>query len=198
MNQKPQILLIGDSIRLGYCENVKRELENEAEVIFPDVNCRCTAFTIESIGGWLNLCDKDRLAAVHLNCGHWDAEVFLGDGMALTPLDVYGRNIKRIFTYIKRNCPDVKLSFATTTPMNPDRETIKAIGNISRTTDDIRKYNRVGVEAAKEMGAEIDDLFAVAENWPIEAYADFCHFTDASNAVLGKTVAEFLRNELNK
>ena len=76
--------------------------------------------------------------------------------------------------------------------------TIKAIGNISRTTDDIRKYNRVGVEAAKEMGAEIDDLFAVAENWPIEAYADFCHFTDASNAVLGKTVAEFLRNELNK
>ena len=97
MNQKPQILLIGDSIRLGYCENVKRALENEAEVIFPEVNCRCTAFTIESIGGWLNMCDKERLAAVHLNCGHWDAEIFLGDGIALTPLDVYGRNLRESF-----------------------------------------------------------------------------------------------------
>ncbi|MBQ3817103.1 MAG: hypothetical protein II802_02380 [Clostridia bacterium] len=30
--QKPNIFLIGDSIRLGYCETVKKELSSDAEV----------------------------------------------------------------------------------------------------------------------------------------------------------------------
>ena len=75
---KPQILLLGDSIRMGYCQIVKELLKDEYEVIFPESNCRCTHFTLESLEFWVNLCDPDRVAAVHFNNGQWDAARFGG------------------------------------------------------------------------------------------------------------------------
>ena len=53
-------------------------------------------------------------------------------------------------------------------------------------------------EAAKQAGADIDDLFALTENWPTEAFLDYCHFTDESNETLGAAVTEFLRGQLKK
>lgn len=194
MSQKPQILLIGDSIRMGYCQNVQRELAEEAEVLFPDGNCRCTAFVMESIAVWLGMCDPERLAAIHFNCGHWDAARFLDDDLPVTPLEVYAQNVGRILSYLKRQFPKAAVSFATTTPMNPN----SAKANVGRTTEELREYNRVGVEAAEKAGASIDDLFALTEDWPTEAYLDYCHFTDESNVKLGAAVSEFLRNELKK
>ncbi len=88
----------------------------------------------------------------------------------------------------------MRRSFATTTPMNPD----PAKANVGRTTDELREYNRVGVEAAKQAGADIDDLFALTEDWPAEAFLDYCHFTDESNKKLGAAVSEFLRGQLKK
>lgn len=192
MESRPQILLIGDSIRMGYCEQVRDELSEEAEVLFPSENCRCTAFVIESLASWVAIGDPERIAAVHFNSGHWDAESFLGDGQPLTPHDVYARNIGRIFAYLKHRLPNAKLSFATTTPMNPTMTD----GVLRRTTNDIIEYNRVGVIAAREAGAEIDDLFAVTTGWSSDSFVDYCHFTPESNALLGRVVADFLRGQL--
>lgn len=193
MASKPQILLIGDSIRMGYCDIVKRELADIAEVIFPDVNCRDTSFIIESLSSWADMCDPSRVVAIHLNSGHWDAESFLGDGIPLTPLDVYARNIDRIFAYLKRRFPCAVLSYATTTPMNPE----KTDGALRRTTDDLREYNIVGSKVARAAGVHIDDLFALIEGWSGECFADYCHFNSESNEIIGHTVAEFLRKVAN-
>ena len=35
-----KIILIGDSIRLGYCGFVKEVLADKAEVFFPEDNCK--------------------------------------------------------------------------------------------------------------------------------------------------------------
>ena len=35
-----KIVLIGDSIRMGYCEYVKNSLRDVAEVYYPPENCR--------------------------------------------------------------------------------------------------------------------------------------------------------------
>ncbi len=191
-NNKPQVLLIGDSIRMGYCHMVQAELADEADVIFPDGNCRSTHYVIESLGGWMAMCDPRRLAAVHMNCGHWDAARFDDDEEPLTSLSVYAANIGRIIRHLKKHFPNAKTSFATTTPMNPS---VEHCAN-HRTTDEIRVYNRVGIEAALAQGAGIDDLFAFTENWGAEAYLDYCHFTEDSNQKLAKTVADFLRKEL--
>ena len=38
------LLLIGDSIRMGYDKSVKRTLAGKANVIFPEENCRFASF----------------------------------------------------------------------------------------------------------------------------------------------------------
>lgn len=40
--EKPNIFLLGDSIRQGYCETVRKELVDIAEVFYVSDNCRNT------------------------------------------------------------------------------------------------------------------------------------------------------------
>ena len=192
---KPQILLLGDSIRLGYCQIVKELLKDEYEVIFPETNCRCTHFTLESLEFWASLCDRDRIAAVHFNNGQWDAARFGGaEEEPLTSLPVYSHNIERIASRLKKYFPDALIAYATTTPMNPG----DAPCGSPRTTDEIREYNRIGTEVMDKMGIPVDDLFAVSEPLSSEYFADCVHFNEEGYRILGETVAEFLRTHLNK
>ncbi|MBQ8402612.1 MAG: hypothetical protein IJX14_11865 [Clostridia bacterium] len=189
---KPQILLIGDSIRMGYCETVKADLAEKADVIFPNDNCRCTHYVLETLNGWVGLTDPAQVIAVHFNCGHWDAAHFGGDPDPLTPLDEYARNLRRILWRLHRHFPAAKVYFATTTPMNPSRI---PDGN-PRTTGEIREYNRVGLAVMAEEGIPVNDLFALTENWGEETFRDACHFTDEANVQLGHAVSGFLTGQL--
>ena len=67
-----------------------------------------------------------------------------------------------------------------------------------RTTDEIREYNRVGTEVMDKMGIPVDDLFAVSEPLSEDYFADCVHFNEEGYRILGETVAEFLRTQLNK
>lgn len=189
---KPQILLIGDSIRMGYCETVRADLADKAEVLFPADNCRCTHYVLESLVGWMSLTRPEDVIAVHFNCGHWDAARFGGDPDALSTLEEYGRNLRRILRRLPRHFPNAKVFFATTTPMNPNGN---PDGN-PRTTDELREYNRVALAVMAEEGIPVDDLFAMTENWGEDAFRDTCHFTDAANAELGHIVSGYLTEKL--
>lgn len=192
---KPQILLIGDSIRMGYCQIVRELLADEYEVVFPEGNCRCTHFTLENLEFWVNLCDPERVAAVHFNNGQWDAARFGGpDEEPLTSLPVYAHNVARIASRLKKYFPDALIAYATTTPMNPADLPCGS----PRSTDEIRGYNRAGTEAMAEMGIPVDDLFAVCEPLSAEYFSDCVHLNDAGYHILGNAVADFLRAQLNK
>ena len=56
------LLLLGDSIRVGYCEFVKDMLKDEVEVFFPPENCRFAQYVLRNFGDWLNACWDDRAA----------------------------------------------------------------------------------------------------------------------------------------
>ena len=74
-----QILLLGDSIRMGYCGYVKQLLADKAEVIYPKDNCRSSQNIIMNLHDWARLCDSQRVKAVHFNCGQWDTGHFQYD-----------------------------------------------------------------------------------------------------------------------
>ncbi len=186
-----QVLLIGDSIRLGYCQVVKDALQEQAEVIFPAENCRDTHYVLESLAGWRDLCHREDVAVVQFNCGHWDAEHFDGDETSLTPVEQYGENLRKIIKRLRRYFPQAQLIFATTTPMNPN----PAMKH-TRTTEEICGYNRMGMAVAEECGVAVNDLYAVAAPWESEMFADYCHFTEKGYEILGKTVADFIKNRM--
>ena len=48
------VLLIGDSIRVGYDKSVKKSLEGIANVYFPEDNCRFASYLLRYIHNFKN------------------------------------------------------------------------------------------------------------------------------------------------
>lgn len=183
-----QFLLIGDSIRMGYCEYVKTLSADCAEVIYPDENCKSSQNILFNLLNWSNLCNKEKVEIVHFNCGHWDVAHCNCDLEPITSLQEYQKNLYAIVRQLKSFFPKARLIFATTTPMNPAYpECINP-----RTTEDIVKYNDAAKSVMKEVGVAVNDLFAIAEPWGQEYYIDYCHLSAEGYRLLGKQVFDFI------
>ena len=193
---RKNILLIGDSIRIGYCETVRNELADIAKVVYPAENCRDSTFIITRLHAWAQEFDAARIDVVHFNCGQWDAAHFNGWKDSLTPTDVYARNLHWIIWALRKEFPNATLHMATTTPMNPINETLPAQN--PRTTAEIRCYNTIALRVAAEEEIPVNDLFSLAAGWPSTDYKDTCHYTDEAFKNLGKAVAEYLRKSISK
>ena len=182
----PEILLIGDSIRMGYCGAVSNALAGKAEVRWPKGNCQSSQNILISLAWWRGLVSSPKV--VQFNCGHWDAAHWDGDDSALTSVEEYGRNVRMIVHRIRRYWPEAKIVFATTTPMNPNG----VLGGNARTTESIARYNAEAVKVARSEGVEVNDLFAFTEKWPTSDYVDYCHFSKPAAKRLGEFVARRL------
>ncbi|MBR3692204.1 MAG: SGNH/GDSL hydrolase family protein [Clostridia bacterium] len=185
-----KILLLGDSIREGYCQLVKADLEGRAEVVFPSENCRFTQYTYHLLQTWTHDLlgrepdSADNVAAIHWNCGHWDCERFSRIHEPLNSIETYAEMIRRIELSLETRYPKARIFFATTTPMTPIHD------GAGRTTEEIRAYNAAALEALKGTRAEINDLFAVIEHEPAETFKDYCHLTPEGYRKLADVVTE--------
>ena len=179
-----QIFLIGDSIREGYCEKVKEALRDRAEVIYPGENCRTSQYIVMRMLPWSELCRKEDVAVVHVNCGQWDAGHMNGTPEPLTSLTEYRKNLHSIIWELEKFFPQAQIILATTTPMNPAHpETINP-----RTTGEIVEYNRILKEVAREKNLPVNDLFEESQDWGEEFYLDYCHMTEEGYSRLAKKV----------
>ncbi len=189
---KTNIFLIGDSIRLGYCNTVKEKLSDAAEVFHFSDNCKSTQYAIFSMNNWASMFDDPYMVdIVHFNCGHWDAAHFHGAELSLTSLDEYARNMDVLIKLLKKFFPNATLVFATSTPMNPD--TVTFVEPNPRSDEELDVYNCAAVEIAQKHGVLISDLNAYTRDWGTEAYSDACHFTPTAFGRLGEEVARRLR-----
>ena len=188
--EKTNVFLIGDSIRKGYCEAVKKELTDIAEVFYVEENCRSTQYVISSLERWKNKFDDEKLIdIVHFNCGHWDVARWSGYPLPLTSESEYAKNIKMIIDLIKEKFINAKIVFATTTTINP--ADLPAVN--PRDNDIINKYNKIAVKIAEDNGIFINDLNKITRNWGSNYYRDTCHFTEEASEILGKAVADKIR-----
>ncbi len=192
--QKKQVLLIGDSIRVGYCGYVKKQLEDVADVYYPPENCRNTQYIITSIRLWLNLCNPEKVDVIHFNAGHWDIAHWSGIGDNLTSVEDYGKNLIKIVKILRLLYPNATIIFATSTPMNPTA--IKFIN--PRTTKEIMQYNEKAKSVCRENGVAVNDLFALCENWGAEMFKDYAHFVDEGYEILATQVSNIIKNLFNQ
>ena len=65
----PKVVLIGDSIRLGYAPNVAERLAGKATVVSPPANGGDSANVLEHLEEWVI---REKPDVVHLNCGLHD------------------------------------------------------------------------------------------------------------------------------
>ncbi len=186
-----KVLLIGDSIRMGYDKYVKETLKDTCKVYYPNDNCRFAQYVLRHIHDWkqeLSL-DKD-LDLIHWNVGLWDTLELFEDG-CLTPPDYYGYFIEKICKRIKTIFPKAKVIFATSTPILEERFTAPHFS--MRKNADIDHYNKIAKEIALKNGFVINDLYSLVENVPIDYYSDMTHlYTPAGTELLTNAVVKII------
>ena len=60
------LLLIGDSIRMGYDKSVKKTLEGKANVIFPDENCRFASYVLRYFHEYLKFFEGEKVDVIQV------------------------------------------------------------------------------------------------------------------------------------
>ncbi|MFH1568696.1 MAG: GDSL-type esterase/lipase family protein [Gemmatimonadota bacterium] len=187
-----QVILIGDSIRLGYQEAARAALAGRAEVWGPEQNGGDSANVRQHLEAWAL---SRPAAVVHLNCGLHDLKRPFGADANQVPLAAYEENLRDIFGRLAQACPG-RVAWATTTPVDEDRH--HRTKGFDRLAADLAAYNVVALRLAAEYRVPVDDLHgAVTAAGPGGLLAaDGVHFLAPGYELLGRTVAAFLQRWL--
>ncbi|MDR3460443.1 MAG: SGNH/GDSL hydrolase family protein [Verrucomicrobiae bacterium] len=149
----PNVLLIGDSISMGYTLDVRKKLWKRANVHHPAENCGPTERGLARLDVWLGTNNWD---VIHFNFGLHDLK-YLDDqgkyvepakGKQVAPPEVYGKNLRELAGRLQKT--GAALIFATTTPVPP--------GTLGRIAGDERPYNEVALAVMKDLNIPVDDL----------------------------------------
>ena len=185
-----KIVLIGDSIRMGYCEYVKNALSDVAEVYYPPENCRYAVNVLRFMGEWKSKGNwPSDVDMVHFNAGLWDV-LRVHDGEMLSTYEYYKYTIERVGKLMRRLFPTAKLVFATSTA-------IVEMPNKKRFNKDIEEFNAAAIEVLSPLGIEINDLYAITKNIAPECRSDETHFNnDPGRSVVGGAVVNYITSAL--
>lgn len=187
-----KVLLIGDSIRMGYDKYVQESLEDSAEVYYPDENCKFAQYILRMILRWKNQAPKD-IDLVHWNAGLWDVIELYGDG-PLTPIEYYAQMIRRVDKRLRMFYPNAKIIFATSTAVIETGNTADHF----RSNATIEAYNQAAIEALKDTDTIINDLYALTKDAPKEWHSDRTHYkTPKAIQAIGGQVVDVICKELD-
>lgn len=186
----PRVLLIGDSISMGYTLPTRAALAGIANVHRPPVNCGATPAGLKGIDAWLG---ADGWDVIHFNWGLHDLR-YLPTGEQLSPPADYERNLQRLVARLMKT--GAVLVFATTTPVRQDEH---RKGKLLRRSGAERVYNEIAEKVMRESRVLIDDLCAFARPrlQEIQLPNDL-HFTEAGYKVLAGQVAASIREALKQ
>ena len=194
----PRVLMLGDSISMGYHPAVVSALKGEAVVVRPEENCEGTTKGVAQIDKWLQLEGGD-FDVVHFNFGLHDLKRVQADGGASDdPSDPSQADLKTYTRQLHRIVESILASgatplFATTTPV-PEGKV-----RPHRDPADVDRYNQIGRQIMQKHQIAIDDLnaFAASRLADIQRPVNV-HFTPEGSKALGDKVTESIRGALDQ
>ena len=174
----PRVLLLGDSITVGYTHAVRKKLENKAIVDRCAIGGGSTRDGLAGLEGCLG--DK-HWSVIHFNWGLNDLE--REKDRLRVPTERYQRNLEQLVKQLQKT--GAKLIWATTTPVPVGRV------NSPRVAADVPLYNTVAKRVMDENGIPVNDLytFCLPRIGVIQLKEDV-HFSETGYRVLGEEVAE--------
>ncbi len=187
--RRPTVLLLGDSIRMGYQPFVRKELGDAFDVAGPAENCATSRNLLANLDRWVA---AGHASVIHVNAGLHDLRYDPGRDAPVVAMDEYESNVRTILQRLRERS-GARLIWATTTPVH---EKLHAEQKLSRRREsDVASYNAIATRIGRELGAEIDDLCgAVLAHGPDTLWSpDGVHFSDAGSRFLGAQVARAIR-----
>ena len=201
----PNVLILGDSISIGYTLQVRELLKGKANVYRPvnkdgtrPVNCSGTTDGMKRCGATLKAHQWD---VIHFNWGLHDlkhvkkAHTHTKSNDPNDPTQVtieeYEVNMVKIIAELRKS--GAKLVFATTTPVVPGTL------NPLRTPEAPVEFNAVAKKIMKENKIRVNDLHDYClpnlAKWQMPKNV---HFKGVGSMELAKQVAKVISEELNK
>jgi lysophospholipase L1-like esterase len=181
----PRVLLIGDSISMGYTTPVRKLLEGKANVHRIPQNGGPTKNGIANIDKWLG---DGKWDVIHFNWGIHDLKI-MEDGKRQVESADYEKNLRDLVAKMKAT--GAKLIWATTTAI-PDAQLVP-----NRKFGDVKEYNEIAAKVMKENGIAVDDLNAhMAPEFDRLHNPNDLHYGKEGYEFLGKQVAAEIEKAL--
>jgi acyl-CoA thioesterase-1 len=198
------VLILGDSISIGYTPMVREALVGQAVVLRPMTadgkaeNCSGTTHGLRHLDRWLAL-EGGHWDVIHLNWGlhdlkHQDAKGQPSSSESDPPqatVEVYERQLRELVSRLQST--GAALVFATTTPV-PD-------GKLSpwRSDEDVVKYNEAALRVMRQHGVAVNDLYGFCKPRLQELQLPAnVHFKPEGSKALAGEVARSIQEALRK
>lgn len=196
----PRVLLVGDSISIGYTVDVRTLLKGKANVHRPLTNCGPTTKGLASLKTWLATGGAEKKwDVIHFNWGLHDLKYMTPDGklamqrtdkgahQQVSPED-YRKNLTELVKTLKAT--GAKLIWRNTTPV-PE-------GAGGRVVGDAEKYNAIAAGIMKENGISTDDLYSLVKKHPDYMREANVHFTPEGYKALAEQVVTAIEGKLSR
>jgi len=191
----PDVLIIGDSISIGYTIGVRANLNGKANVHRPPTNCGPTVKGMAQIDHWLGTTQWD---VIHFNFGLHDLKWLGPEGQNLAepngtgnsqqvPIGEYAEYLDALATKLKAT--GAKVIFRNTTPV-PE-------GAKGRVVGDSKLYNEAAAKVMKKHGIAIDDMYGYTiDKLDRIMLPANVHFNKEGNVYLAEKVAAVIQSAL--
>lgn len=200
---KKRLLILGDSISMGYTPFVQKMLAEQMVVLRPMrgqkmENCSGTTYGVANIDRWLQI-EGGKWDVIHFNWGLHDLKHMKADGKTASDLatdppqatvEVYEKQLRAIVAKLKAT--GARLVFATTTPV-PD-EPMK----VYRSNADVIRYNEAALRVMKDEGVAVNDLYTFVRPRmkELQIQPANVHFVPAGSEALAAEVVKAVRSAL--
>ena len=196
----PNVLLMGDSISIGYTPYVRRALKKSVDVYRVPSNSRNSSFGLQKLDGWLKK-KPGKWDIIHFNWGLWDlcyrhpkskvqGQRDKVNGKLTATTEQYRANMEKIVARLKET--GATLIWCNTTPV--------PAGEAGRKLGDDLIYNTIAKEIMEKNGVIINDLHshALLKLPAIMTKPGDVHFTEEGNAHLARKVIKVIKANLPK
>lgn len=184
----PRVLIIGDSISIGYTPGVRKLLDGKANVHRVKTNCRWSAYGAEHIAQWVG---DGKWDVIHFNFGLWDWYGW-SQGKKATP-ESFAKSLESIVKQLKKT--DATLIFGTTTPpcVGPEKK-VKIVVTERRA----QQFAKAAMSVMTRHGVEINDLYAVigSNRAKYQRGQDDVHYNDDGRKLLAEQVAKTIEKTI--
>lgn len=193
----PKVLIIGDSISIGYTPHVKKMLGNTVLLKHNPGNAEHTGTGLNKLDAWIR---DEKWDVIHFNWGLWDLcyrhpqSKVQGhrdkvNGTLTTAIDQYGESLAKLVTRLKKT--NATLIWANTTVI-PDGEAGRIVG-------DAVKYNAVAIAIMKREGIQINDIYGLTKGFSASLFKapGNVHFTSEGYRMIADQVTAKIREALD-
>lgn len=190
----PRVLLLGDSISIGYTLPTRALLAGKANVHRPAENCADSGNGVRKIASWL---DAGKWDVIHFNFGLHDVKYLDDKGALVSPekgkqvasVVEYEQNLRALVMVLEKT--EATLIFATTTPV--------PAGSAGRVERSEIPYNAAAIRVMKENKIAVNDLhaFVAARQDKIQLPKNV-HFSEAGSDELAAAVVASIAPFLSK